>query len=295
MFKYAYKIIFSILIGILLINIILFFTWTYEKYNDVYVINPSLENMKVTAKLYFVHNDNLMSEIRTVDIKNDEFERSIFEELIKGPKTKFFENVLPENVTLDSFEVIDDVIYINFDSKFINNDFFNDDNFYLHLMSIVNTLTDMKHFMKVQFLIGGEKVIEKIHEINIMEPLKRDERVIYKRDINSSDIVISFIEMVFNRRFDLAYESLNEYSKQIYPYNVFQEMMESYIYYHDGYQRNIYFMQNYTEYDIVTVKFVEIEGEDGNRGEIIEQWKVNKIDENFMIDLTELKQPIREN
>ena len=295
MYKYEYKIIFSILIGILLINVALFFTWTYKKYDDVYVINPLPENMQFTTELYFVHNDNLMSEIRTVDIKNDEFEHSIFEELIKGPKTKFFENVLPENVKLDSFEVIDDVIYINFNSKFINNDFFNDDNFYLHLMSMVDTLTDIKHFMKVQFLVDGEKVLEKIHGVSIMEPLKRDERVIYKRDVNSSDTVISFIEMIFNRRFDLAYESLNEYSKQVYPYNVFKETMESYIYYHEGYQRNIYFLQSYDKYDIVNVKFVEIEGEDGNREEILEQWKVYKIDENFTIDLTELKQSLRGN
>ena len=291
MFKDTYKTIFYVLIVFLVINVTIYFAWTYKKYDDVYIVNPSLENMKVTTKLYFVHNDSLMSEIRNINIRNDEFERLIFEELIKGPKTKYFENVLPENVEVDSFEVIDDVMYINFNSKFINNDFFNDNNFYLHLMAMVNTLTERKHFVKVQFLIGGEKITEKVYGVNIMEPLRRDERVIFKRDINSSDIVISFIEMIFNQRFDLAYELLNESSKQMYAYYVFEEMMEGYIHYHIGYQRNIYFTQKYDEYDIVIVKFVKIEGNNVDEEEIIEQWKVNKIEENYKIDLAEFIQP----
>ena len=72
---------------------------------------------------------------------------------------------------------------------------------------------------------------------------------------------------------------------------MFQELMEGYIYYHSGYQRNIYFMQNYDVHDIVTVKFVEINPEEVNLGEITEQWKVDKIDDSFKIDITELIQP----
>ncbi|MBN2261167.1 MAG: GerMN domain-containing protein [Clostridiales bacterium] len=290
MLKYAYKIIFTLLIILLLANVLIYFNWSFDTYDEVYVVKPAMENMKVTTKLYFVYEDKLRSETRTVDVKNREFEKSIFEELIKGPKTKLFENSLPTEVSVKSFEVIDNIVYINFDNKFIYNDFFTDENFFLHLMAYVNTLTEMKHNIKVQFLIDGEKLTERVHGISLMEPLNRDERAIYIRDISSSDVVISFIEMIFSRRFDLAYEFLDENSKLSYSYQVFQEMMEGYIYYHDGYQRNIYFMQNYDEYDIVTVKFIENEVVDGNQSEIVEQWKVIKSKDSYMIDLTKLIQ-----
>ena len=291
MIKYAYKIIFTILIIALLINVVIFFTWTTSATDEVYVIKPQLDNMKVTTKLYFVFEDDLRSETRTITVKNNEFEKSIFEELIIGPKTKAYGNILPEDVKVISFDLNDNVIYINLESEFLSSDMFNEENFSLQIMAFVNTLTELKHFLQIQFLFDGERVTQDIYGLSLMESFNRDERVIYKKDETSSDFVISFIEMIFNHRFDLAYENLNEKSKKSYPYEVFQELMEGYIYYHSGYQRNIYFMQNYDVHDIVTVKFVEINPEEVNLGEITEQWKVDKIDDSFKIDITELIQP----
>ncbi len=291
MIKYAYKLIFTILIFALLVNVVIFFTWTTEQTDEVYVIKPQLDNMKVTTKLYFAYDNSLRSETRTITVKNNEFEKSIFEELIIGPKTKSYGSILPDDVKVISFNLNENVIYINLESEFLSSDIFNEDNFSLQIMAFVNTLTELKHFLKIQFLFDGERVTQDVYGLNLMEALNRDERVIYKKDETSSDFVISFIEMVFNHRFDLAYENLNEKSKRTYPYDVFQELMEGYIYYHDGYQRNIYFMQNYEVYDIVTVKFVEINPDENNLGEITEQWKVDKINDNFKIDITELIQP----
>ena len=282
-----YRIIFIILVCIFLINIIVFYTWSDYITDDVFVIQPDLENMKVTTKLYFVFEDNLRNETRTITVKNEEFEKSIFEELLIGPKMKSYSEVLPENIKIISFEIIDNIVYINFNSVFIDNDWYNEDNFYLHIMSFVNTLTELKHSLKIQFLIEGERITDEIYGINIMEPFTRDERVIYKRDETSADIVIQFIELLFNNRYELAYEYLNEDSKKMYSFIDFKEFIQAYTYNHIGYQRNIYFTQNYSENDIVTVKFVEIDSEELNPLEIIEHWKVVKDKGNFKIDIRE--------
>jgi hypothetical protein len=292
MIKYAYRIIFIILLIVLIINVALFLSWSGSSYDDdVYVVNPQLKNMKVTTKLYFVYEGQLHNETRTIVVKNREFEESIFEELLIGPKTKAYSPILPDDVRVISFEVRENVIYINLGSKFIADDFYTEDTFYLHIMTFVNTLTELQHGLKVQFLIDGERINEEIHGISLMEPINRDERVNYQRNITSADVVVSFIEQIFNGRFDLAYEMMDDHSKSTYPFDVFRELMEGYIYYHVGYQRNIYFTQNYDLYDIVTVKFVETNPSDTNPREITEQWMVIKTGDDFKIDITEMIRP----
>lgn len=289
--KYAYRIIFIILLVALVVNIILFFTWSDMPIDDVYVINPQLENMRVTTKLYFIYDDQLHSETRTITVRNEAFEESIFEELLIGPKTKAFAPALPDNIEVISFEVSEDVIYLNLDRELLTSDQFTDENFSLHLQAIVNTLSELRHQLKVQFLVDGERISEPVHGVSLMEPIKRDERVNYQRDTSSADVAIAFIEQVFNRRFDLAYQELDDHSKATYPFAVFQELMEGYIYYHQGYQRNIYFTQNYEVYDIVTVKYVEINSNEATPREMTEQWKVIKNGDAFKIDITETIRP----
>ncbi len=291
MIKYAYRIIFIILLIVLFINVVIFLNWSNSSYDQIYVIDPQLENMKVTTKLYFVYDSQLHSETRTIAVRNRKFEESIFEDLLIGPKTKAYAPVLPDDVRVISFELKDNVIYINLGSKFITNDLYTEDTFYLHIMAFVNTLTELQHGLKVQFLIDGERINEDIHGISLMEPINRDERVNYQRDITSADVAVSFIEQVFNRRFDLAYEMMDDHSKSTYPFDVFRELMEGYIYYHVGYQRNIYFTQNYDLYDLVTVKFVEINPSDNNPREITEQWRIVKTGDDFKIDITEMIRP----
>lgn len=284
MTKYAYKSMIIVLIIMLLINIIFFSRWLVEKHDDVYVVEPSLESMKVTTKLYFVYDGQLRSEERTISIKNNEFEKSIFEELLKGPKMKFYKTIF-KNAKINSFEVIDDVIYIDFNRKSFTDHIINDEDFSLHMMALVNTLTEMKYFMKVQILVGGAKISPAISEINIFEPLTRNELFIFKKEINSSDVVISFTELIFNRKFYLAYDLLDVQSKIKYPFNSFSEKMEEYICEHEGYQIGIYFMQNYEDYDIVKMKFIEIKPEDQIPNDFMESWRVEKINGEFKVNM----------
>jgi len=284
MTKNAYKSMFIVLIIMLLINIVFFSRWIIEKYDEVYIVEPSLENMKVTTKLYFVYDGQLRSEERTILVKNNEFEKSIFEELLKGPKMKFYKTIFT-HAKIDSFEVIEDVIYIDFSKKSFADDIINNEEFSLNMMALVNTLTEMKHFMKVQVLVGGEKISPAVSEINIFEPLSRTELFIFKKEINSSDVVISFTELIFNRKFYLAYDILDVQSKIKFPFNSFIERMEEYICDHEGYQIGIYFMQNYEDYDIVKMKFIEIKSDDQIPNDFMESWRVEKINGELKINL----------
>jgi hypothetical protein len=248
-------------------------------------------NMKVTTKLYFVYEGQLMSETRIVDVLDNQLEECVFNELLLGPQTEYYEEVLPGNAQVISFEMKEDTIFINLSHEFIENDFFNDDNFNLHVMAIVNTLTELKHYLQVQFLIEGEREAYQFYGLTLMETFKRDERLNFKREVTSEDVVVEFIDLIFNHRMDLAYQRLTDYSKKTYPYDVFQELMEGYLYYHHGYQRNIYFTQNYDDFDMVTVKFEGVDDDDMKLAEITEQWKVISDGVNLKIEVTETIRP----
>lgn len=132
--------------------------------------------------LYFADSDaiNVVAEKRDVIMtKNDSLEKTVFLELMKGPKAQGLHATVPKGTKLLSISTKNGLCTINLSSEFVDNSPGGTASERMTLASVVNTLTELDGIEKVQFLIDGKKREIYTHAI-FDEPFSRDEASIGK-------------------------------------------------------------------------------------------------------------------
>ena len=135
------------------------------------------DDCALMVRLYFADEDKqmLVGENRKINILDTrQIEQYIVAELIKGPKVKGHERLLPKNTEIVSVETTDGTCYVNF-KKSVSSEASRE----LMLYSIVNSLTERSGVDCVQFLVDGKK-IDNSDSPGIAEPLYRNEKLIDK-------------------------------------------------------------------------------------------------------------------
>ncbi len=123
-------------------------------------IDTNVEQAQETTKvmLYFATSDAtaLKSEERKVTTQEAlSIEKTIINELVKGPTSPELVGVIPNGTKLLSIETKDGVCYVNFSGDFVSK--FSGGTGMLTVYSIVNSLCSLESISGVQILIEGEK------------------------------------------------------------------------------------------------------------------------------------------
>lgn len=137
---------------------------------------------ETTVKLYFSDNEAMYlgSELRRVETQQKEStEKIIMQELLKGPQSKELVRTIPAEAKLLSVETKDGVCFVNLSNEFITKHGGGSAGEQMTIFSIVNSLTELSHIEKVQFLIEGKKKDVFINMI-FNEPFERDVSMISK-------------------------------------------------------------------------------------------------------------------
>ena len=116
-----------------------------------------------TVTLYFPSKDgeNLEKEKRSVEVQNAlSLEKTVINELLKGPKKENLSKALAEDVKLLGIETKDNVCFVNFSSEFVTKTPSGSLSTTLALYSVVNTLCELESVKSVQILINGETGVE---------------------------------------------------------------------------------------------------------------------------------------
>lgn len=224
--------------------------------NSEDIITPNPVSIKLTSKLYFVYGDKLRSEDRVIEFTNEQFETGIAEELVKGPKNRMYETPFIQQVQILSVELMDNIVYVNLNQDFMENEYWSGDRRELFIWSIVNTFTEIEDAYSVQILVEGKKPNVELGGFNMMEPLPRIEDFIYVKKQHPSDVVINFLDSIYLKRFDIAYDYIDSKSRALLRYKEFVELMEEYYDRFYGYQRGIYFTQDFKDSKVVHVKYI---------------------------------------
>ena len=133
-----------------------------------------------TVKVYFadIATRKLSAEERTVKITDQQpIEQYIIEEIIKGPQSETNTGVLSKDTTLASVNISNNIGFVNFAKNFVDKNKSSEDSEKLTIYAIVNSMTELESVNRVQFLIDG-KIVEKFGDIDISEPIGRDETMI---------------------------------------------------------------------------------------------------------------------
>lgn len=123
----------------------------------------SVKNDTTTILLYFANADatTLKSENRKVETTDTiSIERTIINELLKGPSSPELVKVIPDGVKLQNIETKDGVCYVTFSGEFVSKFSGGSNTGMLIVYSIVNSLCNLENIDSVQILIDGEKGAE---------------------------------------------------------------------------------------------------------------------------------------
>lgn len=110
--------------------------------------------------LYFLDSEKfeLVPEARKIDAKKlviDPY-KTLIESLIEGPKNEKLIKLIPEKTKLNSAEIKDNILYLDFSKEFIEEQNLGKEQEELIIKSIVNTLTELTEVNKIVFLIDGK-------------------------------------------------------------------------------------------------------------------------------------------
>jgi len=128
--------------------------------------------------LYFKGKDSdmLYGTVREVKVADQQpLEYYIVSGLIKGPDEKDYERVLDKGTELLSVDTESDICFVNMSETFIEKNAGADNEYAIY--SIVNSLTELEHINRVQFLVEGKKV-HKFGDMDIFGIYERNEDII---------------------------------------------------------------------------------------------------------------------
>lgn len=170
-------------------------------------ISPFSEKTELLTKLYFVDQQQLMSETRNIEVDVFQTEIAVLKSLKVGPKITTARAPLASDVEILSVETIDRISYVNLSSEFRAVEH----KMLLNVMAIVNTLTEFDNIDQVQILINGNKIGSKEYKLDT--PLSRDTSIVHEVELIHKDIVNKFLNYINRGRYDLAYDLVDSQSQ----------------------------------------------------------------------------------
>lgn len=127
--------------------------------NIAFNTDDTVSEAEQTITLYFPEKNgsSLKAEKRKVKVQNSlSLEKTVINELLKGPKKEKLSRSISEDVKLLGIETKDNVCFVNFSSEFISKTPSGSLATTLALYSVVNTLCELDNVESVQVLVNGE-------------------------------------------------------------------------------------------------------------------------------------------
>lgn len=191
---------------------------SYQISDSMTDISPYSKDYNRLTKLYFIENDELISESRTITIKRLEVEYAAVNALKKGPKIETQESPIGNEVSILSVITTDRICYVNLSEQFLTDD---DQKLMLKVMAIVNTLTEIESIDYVQVLVEGKKITAA--DGIMSSKMTKNTSYVQEQEALHKDIVKKFLEYIAQNRYDLAYDMIDSDSKRTTTFRDFKE------------------------------------------------------------------------
>lgn len=148
-------------------------------------VSDSAKLQTIEVVLYFGDDqaNYLLPEKRTVKVKNSNPQiigEAIVKELIKGPQNKNLKATMPAPARLLSFLITAKTAYVNFSEEIRSNHPGGSTGETMTIMSLVNSLTELKDIENVQLMIDGKKIETLVGHWDTSQPISRDADIIQK-------------------------------------------------------------------------------------------------------------------
>jgi len=150
---------------------------------SVMINSPSSVETKTEkfVTLYFTNKSGSMlyPETRKATMADNSLEKTVVNELIRGPVSNDYVRTFSDTAQLISVETTEGVCFVNFSNGFLSKIEGDVKGEKIAVYSVVNSLTRLPDIEKVQILIDGKKPESDIYQF-FSAPLERDESIISK-------------------------------------------------------------------------------------------------------------------
>lgn len=102
------------------------------------------------------------------------------EALVEGPRTPNLVRVFPHDTRIIGYQIIDDLLYVNFNQAFVDNHPGGSLGELLTVYGLVNSVTEDPQINKVVILVEGKQIPTLAGHLDLLEPLSRDQSLIAK-------------------------------------------------------------------------------------------------------------------
>lgn len=148
---------------------------------NVMINSPSSIETKTEkfVTLYFTDKNgaNLYPETHKATMTDNSLEKTVVNELIRGPVSNGLMRTFSESTQLVSVETTEGVCFVNFSADFMSGNGDDRTRERTAVYSVVNSLTRLPDIQKVQILIDGKKPENDINQL-FSAPLERNESMI---------------------------------------------------------------------------------------------------------------------
>lgn len=96
------------------------------------------------------------------------------EALVEGPRNEHLTRVFPQGTKIIGYQIIGDLLYINFNQAFVENHPGGSSGELLTIYGLVNSVTEDPAIKRVVILVEGKKIPTLAGHIDLLEPLTRD-------------------------------------------------------------------------------------------------------------------------
>lgn len=276
------------LLLVLLGSIIIFAVNTdinYVKLDEHSYISPEHGSIKMTSNLYFVYQNALRRETKSITIADSNYAKSILESISYGSENDFFTSIFDFGVRIISTDIINETCYINFFDTPELIELFKDDHFDLYIWAIVNSLTESNKVKNVQFLVEGKQYSRSMRGFNLNAPLTKMDALIYSKEKNSADTVMEFLDYISTMRYDLAYSLLTQNSMNSYNYSSFIKYANDFNDFHKEYVKESFYTRVFHSHHEIYIKFSKQYESDGLIINEYGKWTVIKENDSFRVQL----------
>lgn len=250
---------------------------------------PEPHNLSVVADhrymrypVYFVGKDRLVESRQYTDvIWRDHYSNIIDAYFAQGELAIEARGSQILNIPVDKLNVTSEHIYVYTRLSAFNDPRYNRGNFYLYIMSLVNTLTEEGRAKTVFFIFDEKTKAPKLYGVDLDQGFKYDGSIVAEDTDGVERFILQFFYDIYTKEYQNAYRKLSREFREPRRLGDFEKAFESYTFYHDNEFPWDFIVEKDLDNYIVTVVF----GPGSSNAD--EVWKVSEINGKLTVNYSQ--------
>lgn len=133
------------------------------------------------------------------------------------------------NIPIDKLTVTPEQIYIYTELSSFKDSRYNRENFYLYLMSFVNTLTETSKNKRVYFILDGRISSPNLYGVDMNQGFSYDSSIVAEDSDKVAKLTRQFFREIYSQDYERAYKKLSREIRETHRLTGFTEAFESYV------------------------------------------------------------------